>query len=387
LLTFIVFVLFAGPRVRAARPAGSPGQEVGALSATVALDDVEAAFARIQVNGEHFTAPSNGLIPKPRYRATVTNGFFGVRNHFQGIQRLPHNGYLVISGSNKRGSELFLLRLSGEEGREGSQGREGNQGSEGAAVVARISVDPLMGHAGGLSMVGNIMAVPLHGGTPRNAKVVFYDFSEPEHPQRLPVEIDRPGRKASATAFVRLANGRFLVAVLSAFDGLPRRMDIYLSRGAELESGFLPQPATWFVSEVQARGGQEKTFAFFQAINFIQQTDGRLYMVGFHNSFFVPSFLPGRDHADLYEVVFPENTVNSPTPVLAMPSVTKVATRLMQCTGGYCNLDAAGGLFVDPDTHALSVYATPGWLNGDTVKFTVYREAESRPHSPPLPLN
>jgi len=139
--------------------------------------------------------------------------------------------------------------------------------------------------------------------------------------------------------------------------------------------------------ELQARGGQEKTFAFFQAINFIQQTDGRLYMVGFHNSFFVPSFLPGRDHADLYEVVFPENTVNSPTPVLAMPSVTKVATRLMQCTGGYCNLDAAGGLFVDPDTHALSVYATPGWLNGDTVKFTVYREAESRPHSPPLPLN
>lgn len=236
-------------------------------------------------------------------------------------------------------------------------------------------------------MVGDIMAVPLHGGTPRHAKVVFYDFSEPEHPRRLPVEIDRQGRKASATAFARLPNGRFVVAVLSAFDGLPRRMDIYLSRGAALESGFLPQPATWFVSDVQARAGQEKTFAFFQAINFIQQTDGRLYMVGFHNSFFVPSFLPGRDHADLYEIVFPEKMINSPSPVLDTPSVIKVATRQMRCTGGYCNLDAAGGLFVDPDTHALSVYATPGWLDGDTVKFTVYRETESRPHSPPLPLN
>lgn len=236
-------------------------------------------------------------------------------------------------------------------------------------------------------MVGNIMAVPLHGGTPRNAKVVFYDFTEPEHPRKLPVEIDRPGRKASATAFARLANGHFLVAVLSAFDGLPRRLDVYLSRSAALEDGFLPQPATWFVSDVQARDGQEKTFAFFQTINFIQQEDGRLYMVGFHNSFFVPSFLPGRDHADLYEIVFPENTVNAPTPVLAMPSVIKVATRPMRCTGGYCNLDAAGGLFVDPDTHALSVYATPGWLDGDTVKLTVYREAQSRPHSPPPPLN
>ena len=331
-LTFIVFVLFAGPRVRAALPAGSPDQQADGLNATAALDDVEAAFARIPVSGEHFTASSNGLIPKPRYRATVTNGFFGVRNHFQGIQRLPHNGYLVISGSNNRGSELFLLRLAGEEGREG------------ATVVARIGVDSEMGHAGGLSMVGNIMAVPLHGGAPRNAKVVFYDFSEPEHPRKLPVEIDRPGRKASATAFARLANGHFLVAVLSAFDGLPRRMDVYLSRGAALEDGFLPQPATWFVSDVQARDGQEKTFAFFQTINFIQQEDGRLYMVGFHNSFFVPSFLPGRDHADLYEIVFPENTVNSPTPVLAMPSVIKVATRPMRCTGGYCNLDAAGGL-------------------------------------------
>jgi hypothetical protein len=375
----LVCIVSTGPWVAAARQNISSSQVPRPLMSSVALDDVEAAFERIQVSGEHFTASSNGLIPKPRYRATITNGF-GMLNHFQGIQRLPDSGYLVISGSNKQGAELFLVRLAGQKGREENQGREG------AVVVGRIGLDPLMWHAGGLSMMGTTLAVPLHGGSPRRAKVVFYDLTNPEAPRKLPVEIDRPGRKATATAITRLANGRVLIAVLSAFDGLPRRMDIYLSRGTDLEDGFLPEPATWLVSDVEARAGQEKTFAYFQAINFVQQADGRLYMVGFHNSFLVPSFMPGRDHADLYEIVFPKETVDSPTPVVASPSVIKVGTRTLRCTDGYCNLDAAAGLFVDPVTQSLLVYATPGWLHGDTVKVTVYESGGTRPYSP-LPLN
>ena len=91
----------------------------------------------------------------------------------------------------------------------------------------------------------------------------------------------------------------------SAFDGLPRRIDFYLSRTQTLVDGFAPEPVTWRVSEVQARPGQERTFSFFQAINFVNQADGGLFLVGFHNSFFSAAMLPGRDYADLYEVVFP----------------------------------------------------------------------------------
>ena len=59
-------------------------------------------------------------------------------------------------------------------------------------------------------------------------------------------------------------------------------------------------------------------------------------------------------------------------PILDTPTVTKVANRMLRCTDGFCSLDAAAGLFVDPVTKAMSVYATPGWLDGDAVKVTVY---------------
>ena len=79
------------------------------------LDDVEAAFSRIETRGAHVTACTNGLIPKPQYRTTLTNFLFGLRNHFQGIQRLPQPGYLAISGSNQERSDLFIVRLAKDD--------------------------------------------------------------------------------------------------------------------------------------------------------------------------------------------------------------------------------------------------------------------------------
>jgi hypothetical protein len=322
------------------------------------LDDVEAAFARISVQGRHLTARANGRIPEPSYRVSFKNRF-GLWNHFQGVQRLAGTDYLVVSGSNPRASlgQLFLIR-------------QDDSGS--GEVVASIDVDSVMWHVGGLSMLGSILAVPIHGGSPRQAKIVFYDLGNPEEPRKLPVEIDRPSRKASATALTRLRNGHYLAAVVAQFDGRPLRVDFYLSRTQALEDGFDPEPATWLVSEVQARPGQERTFDHFQAINFVSQSDGRLFLVGFHNTFVSASTLPGRDYADLYEVVFPDASVLAEPPRLEKPAIVKVANRMMKCTSGYCNMDAAAGLYVDRDTQTLSVYAAAGWLDAGTMKLTVY---------------
>jgi hypothetical protein len=340
----------------AASPWNAVAQQPSSTDPTV-LDDVEAAFSRIETRGAHVTACAGGLIPKPQYRTTLTNFPFGLRNHFQGIQRLPDQpNYLAISGSNRNGADLFIVRL-GEE----SSGCDGH-------VVARVKLDDVVRHAGGLSMLGPILAVPIHGGSPRVAKVLFYDLAEPESPRRLPVEITRPGRKASATGLTRLPNGHYLVAVLAAFDGLPLRVDFYLSRSTMLDDGFLPEPVMWPVSGVAARPGQERTFNHFQTINFVRQADGRLYLVGFHNRVGPHTILPGRDYADLYDVQFPRGEDAS---ILVMPTVTKVANRMLRCTDGFCSLDAAAGLFIDPVTKAMSVYATPGWLDGDAVKVTV----------------
>ncbi len=321
------------------------------------LDDVEAAFTRIQARGEHLTARTNGLIPKPRYRVSLRN-WFGLLNHFQGVQRIPSSDYLIISGSNPRNgtADLFVARMT-----------PGEQGE----IVRRIEVDDSMWHAGGMSVMNTTLAVPLHQLSPRQAKIVFFDVTDPVTPLKLPVEIARSGRKAGAVAVTDLPNGRVLVAVLSAFDGLPRRVDFYLSQTSALTDGFVPEPATWRVSEVRARPGQERTFGYFQTINFIRQSDGRLFLAGFHNNVSTPAFLPGRDYADLYEVVFPPGSMDGPT--VAIPDVTKIASRRLNCEDGYCNLDAAAGLFVDPVSRSMSVYAMPGWLDGDVLKATVYR--------------
>lgn len=340
--------------------------DVSRVSGRAALiADVEQAFARIEVCGEHLNARANGLIPKPRYRTSARN-FFGLRNHFQGIQRLPGSEHVALSGSNRSpaAAELFIVRL----------GRDPQDGE----VVARIGLDPVMEHAGGLSVEGTVLAVPLHGGTPRHGRIVFYDVADPEHPRKLAVEVERPGRKAPAVALTRLDNGRFLTAVLSAYDGLPRRIDFYLSRTTVLDDGFQVSPVTWHVSAVRARPGQKRTFSHFQTINFIRQADNRLYLVGFHNSLASPASLPGRDYADLYEVIFPAGTIDSATARLEVPSIVKVANRMLRCRDGYCNLDAAAGLFVDPEAQTLSVYAAPGWLDGNMIKITVYRSSRQR---------
>jgi len=332
-------------------------------------DDVEAAFSRIETRGAHVTACAGGLIPKPQYRPAITNFLFGLRNHFQGIQRLPQPGYVAVSGSNRHGSDLFIVRLP--KGDPQSRSCDGE-------VVARIELDPVLGHAGGLSMLGSILAVPMHGGSPRVAKVVFFDVAQPESPHRLSVEIVRPGRKASATAVTRLPNGHYLAGVVAAFDGLPLRVDFYLSQSTVLDDGFRPEPVMWRVADVKARPDQERTFNHFQSINFIQQSDGRLYLVGFHNSVAPQTILPGRDYADLYEVVFSKAMTEGGNPALEMPSVIKAANRRFQCTDGYCSLDAAAGLFIDPVTKAMSVYATPGWIDGNRVKLTVYPSASGK---------
>lgn len=329
------------------------------------LADVESAFARIAMEGQHLTARVDGQIPKGAYRQSLTN-LFGLHNHFQGIQRVPETDFVVVSGSNPRMSELFIVRLA-----TGDRASASNVPPENG-IVSRIGIDPVMWHAGGLSLDGTILAVPLYGGSPRRGTIAFYDVRDPEKPEKLPVEIDRLGRKSMAVALTRLPGGLYLAAVLGGYDGLPRRIEFYLSETDRLEDGFRSPSVTLRVSQVQARPGQDRTFSHFQNANFIRQADNRLYLVGFHNKSFFQSRMFGSDYADLYEVVFPRDTIDAPVPRLVPPALVKVGSRSLNCTDGFCNLDAAAGLYVDSAAQSMSVYAAPGWLAGDRMKFTVY---------------
>ena len=358
------FIVFATWLVAAAIAAGaSPntrgGAPPGAQISSAVLDDVEASFAALSSRGESLTAVMSGLIPRPAYRATASNGF-GVANHFQGIQRVGN--YIVISGADAHApaADLFVARLESDTT---------------AALIGAFTLEDAAWHAGGIAVEGTTLAVPFYGagGEDRQSRVRFYDLSDPTVPVQLPVAIERPARKAIAVALTRLRNSHWLVAVLSGRDGLPRRLDLYLSRSTDLTTGF-GDPLGWQTAFVSARNGQAPSFSHFQNINFLRQGDGRLYLIGFHNTFVNIAALPGRDYADLYEVVLPESLSRDESPMLGYPRVVKVANKRLTCGAG-CSLDAAAGAHVDPVMRALSIYATPGWIGGDTLRLTRYTEA------------
>jgi hypothetical protein len=211
----------------AARPAAETRLQTAALPALAgALEDVEGAFAALPTTDDPIAIAAGGLIARPAYRTSLDNGF-GFDNHFQGIQKIGETDTLVLSGADAAApaANLFIVRLDGPAT---------------GALVSALTLDAEAWHAGGIAAYDSVLAVPLYGngGGGRKSHVRFFDVSDPLAPRRLPVSIERDGRKAIAVALTRLVNAHWLVAVLSGRDGEPRRLDFYLSRGDDLALGF-----------------------------------------------------------------------------------------------------------------------------------------------------
>jgi len=215
------------------------------------VDNVEASLLRLRSRGDFMAAWNNGHIPKPWYTSSIKNKF-GFRNHFQGIQRLRDSNYLIISGSNPNQATptLFIVRMASrrEVGDWTSNVMIDKKPPGKDAIIKTIAIDSELWHAGGLGLLGNLLAVPLYGGKPLHGKIIFYDVENPENPRKLDFEIDRPYRKAYEVALTKLSNGRFIAAVESGRDGLPRRLDFYLSKSRNILDGFQNKPFTWLIS-------------------------------------------------------------------------------------------------------------------------------------------
>ncbi len=335
------------------------------------VDNVEASLLRLRSRGDFMAAWNNGHIAKPWYTSSIKNKL-GFRNHFQGIQRLRDSNYLIVSGSNPHQATptLFIVKMASrrEVGDWASNVMIDKKPPGKDAIIKTVAIDSKLWHVGGLGLLGNLLAIPLYGGKPLHGKIIFYDVENPENPRKLDFEIDRPYRKAYEVALTKLSNGRFIAAVESGRDGLPRRLDFYLSKSRNILDGFQNKHLTWLISDVQARKEEDKNFGNFQSITFIQQSDGRLYLVGIHNTAPHLGILPGKDYADLYEVVFPEKITRMQNPVLAEPIITKIANRQFSCKGGYCNMDAASCLYIDSGGR-MTIYSTAFWLDEETIKF------------------
>ena len=313
----------------------------GSAEGAPCLPDVPGALAAVERHGRAFGFHLAGSEPVGGYR-----------RHWQGIQRpaFGETSHFFVSRSGS-GTAVLVIRL-------GSHGDIGGRlGTDSIAttppeedrVVARIPFDSGFGHAGGLSLVGAILAVPMDGG--KRSKVVFFDVSDPEAPRRLG-ELNHsdagapssPGQ-ASAVGMIRLADGHYLL-VLGVHSS--KLLEFHRSRTTSLQDPALAFERLGIVQGLDVGG--------FQNLTLLSQCDGAVFLVGTHNTG-VPPPSRGRDHLHWYRL--------TPGPG-GMPRLKEGGELWLHCD--YCSFGAGAGLFVTRDRKVL-VYATEFWnrKEGDWV--------------------
>src|SRR5262245_59912472 len=187
----------------------------GASDAARCVEDVPATLLRVPQFG---TALG--------FHLAGAEGVGGYRRHWQGVQRLDvrDTTYMFVSRSGSS-TAVLVVSLASRRAGSGPLGRswvptEGGGTGEPPAedrVVAQIPFDTGYSHAGGLSLTGTVLAVPLDG--EGRSQITFYDVSDPMRARRLGVvdhnDTPRPSTptEASAVGLGRLADGRYLMVL------------------------------------------------------------------------------------------------------------------------------------------------------------------------------
>lgn len=290
-----------------------------------------------------------------------------VSHHWQGVQRLMSgNGrYLAISRSVTDANVSFVVVEMGSRNTAGQRFRSNRL----EPALDNFATPPPLGdriaweeprhpdfkHAGGLQALGHVLAVPVERGRevnpitgevidPGASKVLFYDLTNPLSPVRLANEVDHSplADEAGAAFMARLADGRVLLGIGRADSNI---LDFYVSSGTDLHTTGFVHFDTWFESELT---GGDSEFGNYQSINLVTQCDGALFLVGTHEN---TATQTGRDFADTFRLT---NAAGDDV------AIEKVAANHLVCGNrgvNHCNLDAAGGVYVDPGGQ-LYVYGT-----------------------------
>ena len=351
------------------------------------VDNVTSTFGDIRSRGDYMGFWDGDQIRWPRY-TQVTGNKLGFNNHFQSMQRLRKGKYMAVSGGDPHESmsHLFVVEMKSRNARGGwrSNVLEAGQPSDDDKIVRTIGIDAKKWHAGGISALGDILAVPIYSTKPVNSEIVFLYMENPKDPKRFNVKISRPGVASYAVAFTKLQNGHFLLAVWGGDNRpsppRPRCLDFYLSRSENFFEGFIRNRATWYPDRenINVVEGQDRNFGDFQSINFINQADGGLFLVGMHNNSDLSPHKPGSDYADLYRIEFADDRVFAPAPKLSLPSITKVSNKRFYCLDQQCHFDASSGIHVDA-SGILRLYSCYYWSDNSLIKFNEYRPAIDSP--------
>jgi hypothetical protein len=308
-------------------------------------------------------------------------------SHWQGIQRIPAAGGRYVAVSHSGTTKAFtLVNMESREAWTGQRFRSNrlnysyNYPSSTPSTLDRAVRDEWLPwylpytHSGGMQAAGNILAVSLENTSDgRNGQVVFYDMNNPATPVLLPPKRVGTTTAAGTASLAKLSDGTFLL-ILGQTDA--NNLEFHRSNSWDLT-----QPTTtfepvdlWNEGELRSTIGDWE-FGNYQNLNLITQCDGSLFLAGTHRN-----SVTGEDWIDLYRL----------TNEYGQMVITKVAKKHLYCgypspggTSGqttHCNLDAAGGVYVDPSGQ-LIVYGTEHDNDGPggSVKMMEFRSIFPNP--------
>jgi hypothetical protein len=219
-------------------------------------------------------------------------------------------------------------------------------------------------HAGGTSVLGDVIGVPLEGSG--HGKVVFLDLSTPTAPRWASpnTEINCQTPAAGAVGLTRAPNGQFLCAVWrDERDGEPAgRLDFFASdagvnpadRLTAFEHGWVFLGGWTYTPPAVA--GETQPKPHYQGISFVWESSGNLFLIATRNSSLLAPNAAGEDWADLFQVAPPAGmSLTGGGPLTGMPVPVYVTSRRLRGADEFCSFAGGGGAFVSP-AGALCLY-------------------------------
>lgn len=307
-------------------------------------------------------------------------------NHFQGVVRHRKGEYFYFSGDEEKvGSHLFIAKIEGHvKSSKGNRSIKGpirsnlinsRSGSDHDRLIDLFIIDPVLYHAGGISLMGDIIVVPLESKEADKGKIVFVDVSKPEHPSLIKTHIKANG-KAGAAACIKLSNGHFLTVSWTENKG--RHFDIYLSNKNEL--GGPCQSIRVDIKDMNNVDKKEKPR--FQAIQFIKDGKGDLYMIGSDSRLKIG----GQNRLYLLKWQLDKSTMSHSNPVLNKPTITIIKTVFPKKGHTFYKFNSCGGIYVD-EQKRLVVYGGGKSRGGKKAKYMKLCEFYERISSKDEPVH
>ena len=308
------------------------------------------AFDELRADANRLAAYDGDVFPKAKYRFVNFNSG-DVSVHFQGIQRSPNQPIIFLSGGDPdesyRGSQLFVVRIESRNtnGPWGSNIVASGDPPDTDKVIGMFKLDEELWHAGGISLLGDILAVPLESS--ERSEIRFYDVSKPKAPTLLDGIIQRPGVGAAAVAICRLSTGHLLCGVWAEN---PLRTDFYVSSNSDLNQGFGDPMQCKF-------GAYEGVLEpSYQSIKFLQGNNGdSVFLLGTRSTS-VGAPLTGAPEAHLFRVDLTDD-----------PTLELCGTRSFG-DDDHFDFGAGAGTYVGDDGRLL-LYSVFHWRYDNKIRF------------------